>query len=505
MEEGTEPMKKGMIKLGRLVARLPHIVINASKPTRRSFLPLALLAATYGPLSLTPVTAATFTVKSTLDAPDINPGDGACLTSTGTCTLRAAVEEANALPGQDTINVPSGHYTVTRRVQLKESADINGVDAATTIVSGGTATPIFEVIPSAAGARILVNLRRLTIRDGRTPITVAGAALLNREGATTTLWDSVVRDNESNIYGGGISNWGTLQIVRSEIRNNSLPAGGGGVTSQGGGIFNNGILELYCSAVTENFATRGGGISNTTKGIARIKNSTVSSNRALGGGGGIRNVPGGQLFIAFSTISQNRANEPNDGSEPDRTGGGIQNISTSAGVAILAMSGTILAGNSDNRNKFASDYSPDCYSNSSLTSWRSNLIGVANTQCQIRDGISGTNLSSDFIGTNDVPVNPGLNSLANNGGIARTHALTVGSLAIDPTTTTAGPAFFGCEAADQRGAARPFDGDGNGQATCDMGAYERIALSTPTDPSRCVVSILNVDSPPSAPQNLEVQ
>jgi len=67
-----------------------------------------------------------------------------------------------------------------------------------------------------------------------------------------------VSNNQSNTYGGGISNWGKLQIIRSEIRNNSLPTilGGGGVTSQGGGIFNSGELEIACSAVTENVASR---------------------------------------------------------------------------------------------------------------------------------------------------------------------------------------------------------------------------------------------------------
>jgi len=40
--------------------------------------------------------AATFTVTSTGDEPDLVPGNGACLTSAGTCTLRAAIMEANA-------------------------------------------------------------------------------------------------------------------------------------------------------------------------------------------------------------------------------------------------------------------------------------------------------------------------------------------------------------------------------------------------------------------------
>lgn len=47
---------------------------------------------------------------------------------------------------------------------------------------------------------------------------------------------------------------------------------------------NIGELEVACSAVTENFATRGGGIFNIN-GVAKIKHSTISSNRALGAAG----------------------------------------------------------------------------------------------------------------------------------------------------------------------------------------------------------------------------
>src|SRR5829696_4592087 len=47
--------------------------------------------------------AATFTVNDTGDTPDASAGDGTCADANGKCTLRAAVEEANALPGDDTI------------------------------------------------------------------------------------------------------------------------------------------------------------------------------------------------------------------------------------------------------------------------------------------------------------------------------------------------------------------------------------------------------------------
>ena len=57
--------------------------------------------------------AATFTVNSTADGVDGEPGDGRCVTpNERTCTLRAAIMEANALAGADSILLPAGTVTV---------------------------------------------------------------------------------------------------------------------------------------------------------------------------------------------------------------------------------------------------------------------------------------------------------------------------------------------------------------------------------------------------------
>src|SRR5262245_29160253 len=69
-----------------------------------------------------------------------------------------------------------------------------------------------------------------------------------------------------------------------------------------------------------------------------------------------------------------------------------------------------------------------------------------------------------------------LQPLANNGGPTQTMALGAGSVAIDAgdETVCAAPAV---NEFDQRGVARPFDGDGDHIAICDAGAYElRILL-----------------------------
>lgn len=48
--------------------------------------------------------ASTFVVNSNADTPDAAPGTNGCADANGVCTLRAAVQEANALAGDDIIN-----------------------------------------------------------------------------------------------------------------------------------------------------------------------------------------------------------------------------------------------------------------------------------------------------------------------------------------------------------------------------------------------------------------
>ena len=114
--------------------------------------------------------AATFVVNDTADAVDMTPADNLCLTAGGKCTLRAAVQQANALTGPDTIMLPAGTYTLTISgrcedtaatgdLDITEDLTITGAGAATTIIDGGGIDRIFDVWAP-------LSVSEVTIRNG---------------------------------------------------------------------------------------------------------------------------------------------------------------------------------------------------------------------------------------------------------------------------------------------------------------------------------------------------
>jgi CSLREA domain-containing protein len=92
------------------------------------------------------VYAISFTVNDTSDQVDAGPGDGICRTSSGTCTLRAAIQEANALPGADTIQVPAGIYTLAIPPLNENNADVGDLDITgpVTIIGAGAGITILD-------------------------------------------------------------------------------------------------------------------------------------------------------------------------------------------------------------------------------------------------------------------------------------------------------------------------------------------------------------------------
>ncbi|MBE2197728.1 MAG: hypothetical protein IAE79_03890 [Anaerolinea sp.] len=238
-------------------------------------------------------TSLTLTVNTTLaDAIDANPGDGICETAPGNnaCTLRAAVMEANANPGMDTIIIPAGTYFLTRPSNGIEEYALDGdldLTDSVTIIGAGTAETILDGNRDVTHARLMqifngvyVHLSHLTLRNGTTELVsgISGNAggILNR--GSLTLEDVELLDHQ----GGGLYNQGIAHLDAVTYANN---------TGDFAALSNNsgGTLTIRNSAINHNISSgfsNGGGL-HIGNGLIAIINSTITYNQTPGSGGGI--------------------------------------------------------------------------------------------------------------------------------------------------------------------------------------------------------------------------
>ncbi|MFC1593052.1 choice-of-anchor Q domain-containing protein [Candidatus Omnitrophota bacterium] len=420
------------------------------------------------------VHAATYTVTTTADA--------------GAGSLRQAILDANATVGvRDTINfLPSlgpGSTIVLAGSDLviDDDLDIVGPDGYEMIVSGNNNSRVFTINSGKD-----VSITGLNIRDGLAPF---GGGIQNL--GTLELHYCIVEYNhvigpeaEYGGYGGGIENNGDLLVDHCIIRWNTT-SDGESVGGWGAGI-SNGLFStanITYSAIHDNLC--GDGVEDGSRGgngggihifesSMTLTNCTISGNEA--GDGLFRGGNGGGIFLVYGSCTINNCTITNNsagwGGSVHGEGGGI--FDDQGGTSTYA------------RNCIIADNHTESGSSEDIGTWDERLHSQG---CNIIGDISGwiyepgTDTTGDQLG-----VSPMLDALADNGGFTPTHALQSGSPAIDGVLTGYCFTYGNIEPSepvtdDQRDSPRPQDGDGNGQALCDIGAFEYIptTITCPAD------------------------
>ncbi|HEX6020540.1 MAG TPA: ELWxxDGT repeat protein [Solirubrobacter sp.] len=382
-------------------------------------------------------------------------------------TAHEVLDGATALPSITSDITVAGHGAVIRRA----AGDIRLFR----VGAGGTLTLRQVTVrggsSSVRGGGLLVSGGSATVEDSRLEGNIApsGGAIAS-VGGDVTLIRSVVTDNTAAFGGGILADGGSLKLVDSTISANR--ATHPSATTFGGGVYANAALTVAGGTIAANAAQAGGGLVSLE--TATLTNTTVSANTASIGFAGIDNR--GVMTVTASQIVNNVAQS---------IGGGIGNLFS--GTGSLRLTRTTVSGNRANGGEGggleswgeaiieSSTFSANAVENRGPLQIRSStLVGGAlvNTGTAVVTGSivpTCVGAVTDGGGNTGCGVDPLLGPLADNGGPTRTHAPLPGSPAID--------AAAACPALDQRGIARPLDGNGDGVARCDAGAVEAPAAA----------------------------
>lgn len=369
----------------------------------------------------------TFTATVASDSLAGSGHESACTGAQVACSLRQAIAKANAssdtevevkLLGPSAYELTDGQLEVLPSTTTKEIT-LAGNDST---VQAKDDSRVFEI--GAIGKSGVVTISDVTITGGKAiasaePYSEFGGGIFveegefGEEGTQLHLMDSEVKGNEA-VSGGGVYARGRFEILDSTISHNSASV-------EGGGIYNfDGRGELQ------------------TEGEARVTNSTIAENKAIEKGGGLYN--NADLLIVNSTIADDSAGE----------GGGIYE-----GSGLWAVN-TLIADDPSGHDCAA----PPATSTAFLA--ESGFDADDDGSCELG--------SMGLIGDISDSPNLDLQTLAKNGGLTETIAVSASSAAIGAgTPNAAGPEDnlrhqSECPQLDQLGVTRP--------QPCTIGAYE---------------------------------
>jgi parallel beta-helix repeat protein len=305
----------------------------------RSMVPSVLLTGLAVLFASSPAYAATFTVNSNGDAPDSNLADNACSTSGLVCTLRAAIQQANATAGTDTIafsiagtiSPASALPDVTQPVTIGSTAPgcggapsvvLNGASAGAanglTLAVGSSGSKICTlVVQGFSGHGIVVSSNGNTLTRNYAGTNAAGSAAAgnggygivvlgsnNVLGAANYAERDLVSGNASGgVYvGGGTGN----QLLFSYVGTNL--AGTGAVANAGSGVT---LDQASSNTLVQNVIS-----GNTVDGVRILgggSNSIVTNNLIGLNAAGTAAVANGNHGVYIESSTSNNIGNLNNG------------------------------------------------------------------------------------------------------------------------------------------------------------------------------------------------
>lgn len=313
-------------------------MITRSKKCRQSY--LFVIPVFFLVLFSSNALAIDFTVNTTNDSVDSNPGDRECRTENGTCSLRAAVQEANAVLGADVINLPAGlfpllgdsnneDHALSGDLDVLDNLTIRGAGTELTRISGAkNSSAVFSILSNDANPQPSVTIEQLAMSEG---LENADGGVIYTEGVLSlrsvlvedggfksaavfavdtslTIEDSVFERN--NISVSVLRS--QLSVGNSQFRNSQFTSGAPVLV-----VGSN--ARLHNNVFSDNQGSAGSGAISAVDSKVFIADNTFTGNSSASIGSGAVNLNGGIYTLTNNVFSGNTS---------ARTGGAISSNAT---------------------------------------------------------------------------------------------------------------------------------------------------------------------------------